>query len=330
MTNNLTKTAIALLCVLISLAATAQDNKDARYLEGAVPLVNGKVVFSHEYSLEGMSQDEIFSRTLAWMEQRLKENENNSRVLYSNKKKGQIVGLGEEWIIFKKAALSLDRTFVTYQLTVTCQPGICHFDIEKIRYEYREGEEEYTAEEWITDKYALNKTKTKLVRGLAKWRRKTVDLVDTYFAQLGEALGSRQTAQQATPATAASTPKPASGQASAQEVKPEELTADMMPAGSGKLVIVIGTDPFNQTVMTANSGGSLGQVDGKTVVFTILSPEQPHAALDKATQYTVRFYPNGATQPSIELQCNKMPSPEVPEGMPRTYVGEIVKATVLQ
>ena len=35
MTNNLTKTAIALLCVLISLAATAQDNKDARYLEGA-------------------------------------------------------------------------------------------------------------------------------------------------------------------------------------------------------------------------------------------------------------------------------------------------------
>ena len=157
-----------------------------------------------------------------------------------------------------------------------------------------------------------------------------MDLVDTYFAQLGEALGSRQTAQQATPATAASTPKPASGQASAQEVKPEELTADMMPAGSGKLVIVIGTDPFNQTVMTANSGGSLGQVDGKTVVFTILSPEQPHAALDKATQYTVRFYPNGATQPSIELQCNKMPSPEVPEGMPRTYVGEIVKATVLQ
>lgn len=330
MTNNLTKTAIALLCVLISLAATAQDNKDVRYLEGAVPLVNGKVVFSHEYSLEGMSQDEIFSRTLAWMEQRLKENENNSRVLYSNKEKGQIVGLGEEWIIFKKAALSLDRTFVTYQLTVTCQPGICHFDIEKIRYEYREGEEEYTAEEWITDKYALNKTKTKLVRGLAKWRRKTVDLVDTYFAQLGEALGSRQTAQQATPATAASTPKPAAGQASAQEVKPEELTADMMPAGSGKLVIVIGTDPFNQTVMTANSGGSLGQVDGKTVVFTILSPEQPHAALDKATQYTVRFYPNGATQPSIELQCNKMPSPEVPEGMPRTYVGEIVKATVLQ
>ena len=55
-----------------------------------------------------------------------------------------------------------------------------HLDVykrqEKIRFNYREGKEKYTAEEWITDKYALNKSQTKLVRGLAKWRRKTVDL----------------------------------------------------------------------------------------------------------------------------------------------------------
>ena len=51
-------------------------------------------------------------------------------------------------------------------------------EVEKIRFNYREGKEKYTAEEWIVDKYALNKAKTKLVRGLAKWRRKTVDFVD--------------------------------------------------------------------------------------------------------------------------------------------------------
>lgn len=324
--------AAGLICLFISLAAMAQKQDDTRYLEGAVPLVNGKVIFSHEYSLKGMSQDEIYDSVLAWMEQRLKKNENNSRILYTNKEKGQIIGIGEEWIIFKKSALSLDRTFITYQLTVTCQPNVCKFNIEKIRYEYREGEEKYTAEEWITDKYALNKSKTKLVRGLAKWRRKTIDFVDTYFDQLGEILSpaSAQTAQQAMPSTPAPEQKTVSQQTKQHELKPEELTTDMIPVGTGKLVIVIGTDLFNQTIMTANSGGSLGQVDGKTVIFTILSPEQPHTALDKASEYNVRFYPNGATQPSIELQCRKMPSPEVPEGMPRTYVGEIVKATTFQ
>ena len=324
--------AAGLICLFISLAAMAQKQDDTRYLEGAVPLVNGKVIFSHEYSLKGMSQDEIYDSVLAWMEQRLKKNENNSRILYTNKEKGQIIGIGEEWIIFKKSALSLDRTFITYQLTVTCQPNVCKFNIEKIRYEYREGEEKYTAEEWITDKYALNKSKTKLVRGLAKWRRKTIDFVDAYFDQLGEILSpaSAQTAQQAMPSTPAPEQKTVSQQTKQHELKPEELTTDMIPVGTGKLVIVIGTDLFNQTIMTANSGGSLGQVDGKTVIFTILSPEQPHTALDKASEYNVRFYPNGATQPSIELQCRKMPSPEVAEGMPRTYVGEIVKVTTFQ
>ena len=330
--KNLTKmTAATLLCLLLSLAATAQENPDARYLEGAVPEVNGKVVFSHEYTLEGMTQDEIFDRTLAWMEKRLKENENNSRILFTDKEKGIIVGLDEEWIVFKQKALSLDRTFVSCQLTIACQPGLCRFDIEKVRYEYREGEEEYTAEEWITDKYALNKTKTKLVRGLAKWRRKTVDFVDGHFARLGEALGA-SAAPTARPVETAAAPaqQPAARPATARELEPGELTADMMPASSGKLVIAIGTDPFNQTVMTANSGGSVGKVEGKAVVFAILSPDQPHEALDQASEYTIRFYPNGATQPSLELQCRKMPSPEALEGMPRTYVGEIIKATAFQ
>ena len=55
-------------------------------------------------------------------------------------------------------------------------------EVEKIRYTYRE-KEKYAAEEWITDKYALNKAKTKMVRGLAKWRRKTVNFADNLFEE---------------------------------------------------------------------------------------------------------------------------------------------------
>ena len=73
---------------------------------------------------------------------------------------------------------------------MTCQPEKSVLEVEKIRFNYREGKEKYTAEEWIVDKYALNKAKTKLVRGLAKWRRKTVDFVDDLCLGAAEALSA--------------------------------------------------------------------------------------------------------------------------------------------
>lgn len=352
--KNLTKIASLLLCIFISTLAQAQENKDARYLEGAVPVVDGKVVFTKEYSIPGMSQDEIFDRMKQWMETRLGENKNDSRVLYTNKEKGQIVGTVDEWIVFSSSALSLDRTRLLCQLTVFCHPEACIFNVEKIRYIYREGEEKYTAEEWITDKYALNKSKTKLIRGLAKWRRKTVDYMDNLFQQAATALSATQeeSAPQTAPEAAAevSMPKrqmvikpqnkviaqpgaatqaPQSNQpTSARQVAPADLPADLIQTGAGRLVIVIGTDPFNQTMMTANAGGSLGEMNGHRVVFTILSPDQAHESLDRTNEYTVRFYPNGSQTPSVELQCRKLATPETPEGMPRTYVGEIITATL--
>ena len=70
MVNNLTKMAAGLICLFISLTAMAQEQNDTRYLEGAVPLVNGKVIFSHEYSLKGMSQDEFRDKI---MDERMRE-----------------------------------------------------------------------------------------------------------------------------------------------------------------------------------------------------------------------------------------------------------------
>ena len=157
------------ICIAVTNNVSAQkkaQNDDEKYLAGAVPEVDGKVVFTKEFSIPGMSADEIYKRTYAWMEARLKKNENTSRIVYTTPEEGLIVGIGDEWIVFKSNALSLDRSRITYQLTATCQPEQCTLEISKIRYIYREGEERYTAEEWITDEYALNKPKTKLVRGL--------------------------------------------------------------------------------------------------------------------------------------------------------------------
>lgn len=359
-----TQLILALLCVCLPATAFADSNKDddddSKYLVGAVPEVDGKVVFTKEFSIPGMSQAEVFKRMNAWMEARLKKNENNSRVVYTNPEEGQIVGTGDEWIIFSSSALSLDRTKILYQLSVVCAPEKCTMEVEKIRFNYREGKEKYTAEEWIVDKYALNKTKTKLVRGLAKWRRKTVDFVDDLAMGAAEAL-SASTAKKAeatkeevkkeekkvvsngpiviaqktpvevkalaTPLTPA-TPIASGAMPGYKEIAPDQLQANAIQMGAGRLVLVIGTDPFNMTMMTANAGGSLGKSSGKPVIFSFLSPDQPYEQMEKAETYTVRFYPTNATEPSVVLECKKMPSQAPMEGQPRMYVGEIVKVLV--
>ena len=337
-----------LSCFCVSAMLYAQDRDDTKYLAGAVPEVNGKVIFSKEFSIPGMSQDEVYDRIFQWMDARLKKNGNNSRIVLFDKAKGRIIGLGDEWIVFSSSALSLDRTQITYQLTAICQPEKCVLRIEKIRFSYREGTEKYTAEEWVTDRYALNKTQTKLVRGLAKWRRKTVDFADSLVQGVAEALSAvtaeekkeEQKTDNSGPIVITSKKQVTLNASETSEtlitektqgyrqVSPEDLSPDAVQPGKGRLVIVIGDDPFNRTMMTANSGGSLGKVNGKSVIFSILSPDQPYEQIEKAETYTVRFYPMGQTEPTLILECRKLPSPAAMEGMPRTYAGEIMKATV--
>jgi hypothetical protein len=325
---------LACFCLPITLCAQRENEKpDSEYLAGAVPQVDGKVVFAQTWELPGASQEAIYTRMLGWMQERLAKNDNaTSRVLYTNPEKGEIVGTGDEWIVFQSTALSLDRTRIVYQLTVFCTAGKCTLEIEKIRYIYRNGDEKYTADEWITDKYALNKAQTKLVRGLRKWRRKTVDFAHNLFDDAGKALGvnavTTVTPQPQMPVTVSpATPAPVASQ-SLTEVQPDALSANLIKAGTGKLVVVIGTDAFNMTMLTANVGGSLGKMAGKPVVYTILSPDQPYQTLENADTYTVRFYPNGATEPSLVLECKKVPTTAAADGLPRTYVGEIVKAFI--
>lgn len=323
------------LCIPTLLFAEKRDEKvkrdDSKYLAGAVPQdAEGRVVFTHQYDIPGMSQDVIFEKALAWMEARLEKNENISRVVFQDKQKGQIVGLGQEWIVFSSSALSLDRTEINYQLTVNCQPEKCRLEIEKIRYSYREGKEKYTAEEWITDEYALNKSKTKLVRGLAKWRRKTVDFTEDHINALTNAFNLTQAVATAPVQSAKSVPmtdlQPARKANALQEAAPAEVIKQFGNPGSGVWVVAVGEDSFNMTMMTANAGGSLGTLKDTPVAFTIFSPDQTVTAIEKAQKYSVSFYPTDSKTPLFKLECEPMPAPTAIEGMPRTFIGRIVKA----
>ena len=111
--KNLTQLLFTLFCLCLPAMLQAQDRDDSKYLAGAVPEVDGKVVFTKEFSIPGMSQDEIYERLLGWMDSVPKENENTSRVVFSDKeRKDKIVGNGDEWIVFSSTALSLDCTVI--------------------------------------------------------------------------------------------------------------------------------------------------------------------------------------------------------------------------
>ncbi len=347
-------------CLSLPVVAQAQES-DSKYLAGAVPEVDGKVVFTKDFTIPGMSQAEIYDRMLNWMSARLEQNQNNSRIVFTEEEKGLIVGIGTEWIIFSSSAFSLDQAEITYHILVTCQPERYRLTVERIRYSYRAGKEKFTAEEWIADQYALKKNQTKMVPGIAKWRKKTVDFVDELCLSSANALSTtavlpivvtehREEVEEKAMAHSETTVIPSRtpvleeefqpkiqleiqpeiqpvSVSPYKEILPEEIPTDAIQTGNGKLVIQLGQTIYSLAI-TANAGGSLGKVEGKPVVFTILSPDQSYEQMEKVENYRVCFYPNGQTEPSLILECRKLPYPAPMEGMPRTYIGEIERAQI--
>jgi colicin import membrane protein len=110
-------------------------------------------------------------------------NQIQSQVVTTDAQKHEIVGAYQEWLVFKKTALSLDQTRFFYVLQAQCSDGRADIKMLRIRYLYEEERnmQRMTAEEWITDKEAVNKKNTKLLPISGKFRRKTIDRKDFLF-----------------------------------------------------------------------------------------------------------------------------------------------------
>lgn len=108
-----------------------------------------------------------------------------SNVTLVNKSQRVIVATLNEWLVFKSTFLSLDRAKLNYVLVANCTDGCVELTMRNIFFRYDEndgkGMTKILAEESINDKNALNKKKTKLVTGWAKFRRMTIDRKDEVF-----------------------------------------------------------------------------------------------------------------------------------------------------
>lgn len=184
--------------MLLPVAVAAQDNTweqpeksekgnpDQKYMAGAVPVIDGRVVFKTTIKAPGKSKAQIYDILLAQMQKMTKEDNQleQSRILLTDEEnKSKIVANYQEWLVFKNKALNLDRTRLFFHLMVEARDGEADVTMTRIYYLYDEERNPttYQAEEWITDRYGLNKKQTKLARVSGKFRRKTIDRKDYIF-----------------------------------------------------------------------------------------------------------------------------------------------------
>lgn len=193
------KKLLTLLLMLPLMAQAATD--DSKYLKGAVPEENGIVTFRQTFSVPGKQQSDIYPVMLAYAKKLVEGSIPNSlraRVVEDNAATGEIVIRVEEYMVFKKKPLYLDRAQFRFMLDIKCTPeGKVAMTLTQISYGYDEDSDGKTrttikAEEWITDSEAVNKANTKLYPRSGKFRRKTVDRVEEIFANAREAFEEPQ------------------------------------------------------------------------------------------------------------------------------------------
>jgi len=199
------KRLLTAILFLLPLALAAQDNTweqqsagapgvnpDAKYLAGAVTEIDGHVVFEATIQAPGKSKAQIYDIVQQEMLRITKEpgQFEQSRLTIESPDSGLVVGNYQEWLVFKNKPLNLDRTRLLYNLIAECRDGEVHLQMRRIIYIYDEERDKmtYRAEEWITDRYGLNRSKTKLARVSGKFRRKTIDRKDYLFNKFTQLL----------------------------------------------------------------------------------------------------------------------------------------------
>lgn len=304
-----------LLFLLLCIPATIFSQENSKYLAGAVPEVGGKVVFVKELVHPGLSKNEIFENLLNWAESYFTvDSEKQNRVVYKNEEEGTIACSGDQYIVFKKAALSLDRARMYYKLKIFCENGSAKLEIIDIRYtynvSYQDDPEKYLAEEWITDEYAIDSKKNKLIKSSGKFRIATINLVDEIFADAeaafqkikGGVTATKSTEFKAEPITTLATPIqttdatiPLTKIVNSDLSGYKKIDANKIPGNIIKMLtedwmLITAGDTEDFNMMTANWGG-LGCMFGKPVAFCFIDPTRhTFELMENKDTYTFTFY----------------------------------------
>lgn len=204
------KILIAMLMAM-PLMASAQDNTwekieqatvtkskvDPKYLaEDAVPIVDGRVCWKTTIEAPGKTATQVYDILLAQLQKMTKEPNQlgKSVVAIQDPTEHKLGASFCEWLVFKNTALSLDQTQFNYQILCECYDGKADVTLTRIIYLYDVDRDptKYLAEEWIVDKYCVNKKRTKLYPISGKFRKKTIDRKDFIFSKFTTLLNDQK------------------------------------------------------------------------------------------------------------------------------------------
>ena len=344
------------LLVLLLIPALLHAQSD-KYMAGAVPEVDGKVVFTRELNVSGFSGEQIYNALLDWSHKTFTEN--SSRILYTDAQRGVIAAQGEEVMIIK-IGLFPGKVKAMYMLTINSSDGKCTLTTSRIRYKNnpssKDGEEIITAEEYITDKYALNKTKTKIFRGTGDYRSNTIDIVDRIAAEAQNAVYSyNNVAQQPVYAQAVQQPVPQQSVQQTQQTQPQQQTQQTQPQKAVAAKIDAPADfstegmksispveiPENIRNLVAEKGLYITSVGGRKLnnaiagkgaldissgkassMFSLTSNTDNILFLMEMTDSYTLVLLGENNRPALEIKCKKG------QQFDKTFVGEIVEAKI--
>lgn len=191
------------MLLALPLVAMAEKRDDTKYLRGAVPEQNGIVTFTQTFSVPGKTQADIYHIMQSFVKELVAKGRKDLRTRIVSNENNTIIANVEEIMTFKKKFLNWDHCYFRYLLSTECTAeGKVKMVLTKISYYYGfdqegKGGESYKAEEWISDKEAVNKANTKLYPRSGKFRRKTVDRVEEIFTNARAAFDTPEAPQPA-------------------------------------------------------------------------------------------------------------------------------------
>lgn len=172
-------------------AVEQRAETDARYLAGAIPVVDGHAQITRTIEVRPeLSTEQVMQLMDQWLVRCTKDDRIRANQRLEPTPATCLQQMFTLELTFSKSFISHDFADVCYVLVLDAsQAGQVQMTMTRIYYRYNEGSKpvKYMAEELISDDIAINK-KGKIVYGYKKFRIKTIDLMDELAASLQKEL----------------------------------------------------------------------------------------------------------------------------------------------
>lgn len=183
----------------VKAAKANREERDKPYLLGMVPEVDGLVTFARTFEVPGKTARELYELIYGQVDALTKEDgQISSHIVLKNDQEHSFAARFNEWMVFSQHILAVDRTEFHYSMIVNCEDGRFTVSMNHLSYIHSDSKTDnadgwkanklasgqaYRAEEWITDKEAVNKKGTRLLRFSRKYRIKTIDRMNELFSR---------------------------------------------------------------------------------------------------------------------------------------------------